>query len=383
MAGVGVPVPYAMTSIVPFPLAYSFLSGTAPGPNPPAQIPGVPVNFLAPNGAAGAAPNATFSYAPPIPGLQYFPSVTCPMPMGATSAPPNPPPGPSPLMPMSVGPAQATSNRPPPPIPPPGCSVTLQPLIHTPNSSTHQVPPLFVQQQQQQPQASSIRSPPTATGAVPNQALTPTQLHFLLAAYRVGIVALETLGRRAHDDRPQARYSRNPPYGEDVKWLLSVAKKLGTLILKCFSINNGDDVLFVYIRNGLFAAVLCRDGKQCCKSVCASRDCCGSGSFFRVHWIDTTESVHAALAFSSVDTTYSKVSSNVTLKWFLVYCLAANINILSFETRYIQCINHKLYHLNPTDYDDFLTIIQTARTAFHLIPTGPMQFNEFLQSIQK
>ncbi len=60
-----------------------------------------------------------------------------------------------------------------------------------------------------------------------NQTLTPTQLHFLLAAYRVGIVALETLGRRAHDDRPQARYSRNPPYGEDVKWLLSVAKKLG------------------------------------------------------------------------------------------------------------------------------------------------------------
>lgn len=236
MTGVGVPVPYPMASIVPFPLAYSFLSGTAPGPNPPAQISGVPVYLPAPNGAAGAGPNATFSYAPPIPGLQYFSSVTCPMPMGS-QAPPNPPPGPSPLMPMSVGPSQGANNRPPPPMAPPGCSVTLQPLLHTPNNATHQAPPMFVQQQQQPPpsqpppqqQTNTIRSPPSTAGTLPNQTLTPTQLQFLLAAYRVGIVALETLGRRAHDDRPQARYSRNPPYGEDVKWLLSVAKKLGII----------------------------------------------------------------------------------------------------------------------------------------------------------
>lgn len=41
------------------------------------------------------------------------------------------------------------------------------------------------------------------------------------------MLALETLARRVHDDRPQAKYARNPPYGEDVKWLLRVAKKLG------------------------------------------------------------------------------------------------------------------------------------------------------------
>lgn len=52
---------------------------------------------------------------------------------------------------------------------------------------------------------------------------------YLLAAYRVGMLAMETLARRVHDDRPQAKYARNPPYGEDVKWLLGVAKKLGLL----------------------------------------------------------------------------------------------------------------------------------------------------------
>lgn len=53
------------------------------------------------------------------------------------------------------------------------------------------------------------------------------QLRYLLMAYRVGMLALETLARRVHDDRPQAKYARNPPYGEDVKWLLRISKKLG------------------------------------------------------------------------------------------------------------------------------------------------------------
>ena len=52
-------------------------------------------------------------------------------------------------------------------------------------------------------------------------------MQYLLSTYRVGMLALETLGRKVHDDRPQAKYARNPSYGEDVKWLLNVAKKLG------------------------------------------------------------------------------------------------------------------------------------------------------------
>ena len=260
MAGIGVPVPYPMASIVPFPLAYSFLSGTAPGPNPgPARLSGVPVYLPAPNAVGGPAsgPNSTFSYAPPIPGLQYFSSMPMggqPGAVGVSACPPNAPPGPSPL--ISIAPSNGvggsgvggangnnsgggvSSMRPPPPIGgPPGCPVTLQPMLH-PGTGLQAPPAIFVQaQQQQQHQIPSVvvRSPSAggggaSTGAISNQALTPAQLNYLLAAYRVGIVALETLGRRAHDDRPQARYSRNPPYGEDVKWLLSVAKKLGTYL---------------------------------------------------------------------------------------------------------------------------------------------------------
>lgn len=62
------------------------------------------------------------------------------------------------------------------------------------------------------------------------------QLRYLLAAYNVGMLAMETLARRVHDDRPQAKYARNPPYGEDVKWLLRISKKLGTQYLHKFCI---------------------------------------------------------------------------------------------------------------------------------------------------
>ena len=44
------------------------------------------------------------------------------------------------------------------------------------------------------------------------------------------MLAMETLARRVHDDRPQTKYARNPPYGEDVKWLMSIAMKLGKIL---------------------------------------------------------------------------------------------------------------------------------------------------------
>lgn len=62
------------------------------------------------------------------------------------------------------------------------------------------------------------------------------QLRYLMQAYNVGMLALETLARRVHDDRPQAKFARNPPYGDDVKWLLRISKRLGTQYLHQFCI---------------------------------------------------------------------------------------------------------------------------------------------------
>lgn len=76
--------------------------------------------------------------------------------------------------------------------------------------------------------------PPVSAAAVtvatvsnePLPAQNSAAMTSLLAAYRVGMLAMETLARRVHDDRPQTKYARNPPYGEDVKWLHAIAMKL-------------------------------------------------------------------------------------------------------------------------------------------------------------
>ena len=55
-------------------------------------------------------------------------------------------------------------------------------------------------------------------------------INYLLAAFRVGMLAMETLAKRVHDDRPHVKYGRNPPHGEEVKWLLGVSCKLGIIL---------------------------------------------------------------------------------------------------------------------------------------------------------
>ena len=55
------------------------------------------------------------------------------------------------------------------------------------------------------------------------------RINYLLAAFRVGMLAMETLAKRKRvdDDRPHDKYGRNPPHGEEVKWLLGVSCRLG------------------------------------------------------------------------------------------------------------------------------------------------------------
>ena len=49
----------------------------------------------------------------------------------------------------------------------------------------------------------------------------------------------------------------------------------------------------------------------------------------------------------------------------------------------LQYIHHRLIHLTPADYDDFVNIIRSARGAFCLTPVGMMQFNDVLQNLKR
>lgn len=56
------------------------------------------------------------------------------------------------------------------------------------------------------------------------------------------------------------------------------------------------------------------------------------------------------------------------------------LNLPSFCPQYIH---HRLIHLTPADYDDFVNIIRSARSAFCLTPVGMMQFNDVLQNLKR
>ncbi|XP_077534484.1 zinc finger SWIM domain-containing dorado isoform X3 [Haemaphysalis longicornis] len=180
--------------------------------------------------------------------------------------------------------------------------------------------------------------PPAAAAAQVGQVhqLNQTQLNYLLSSYRVGLLAMETLARRVHDDRPQAKYARNPPYGEDVKWLLGVAKKLGTSYLQEFCICTVNSVASPFI---LYDIV--------------------------------TDTAHH-LSRSSSASLSMPIRSHV-LTPLIQKC----------QQMFIACTHTKMYHITSVEYDEFINTLRSARAAFMLTPGGIVQFTELLHSLRR
>jgi len=154
------------------------------------------------------------------------------------------------------------------------------------------------------------------------------------------MLALDTLSRRVHDDRPQAKYARNPPYGEDVKWLLRISKKLGTQYLHqlCVCAVNSIVSPFVLHDMALEAAHYLSPENHYCNN--------------------------PGLVMQHLRSTLSPL-------------------VHKCQQMYIQCMHQKLYHLTTSDYEDFVNIVCSARAAFQITPEGNAQFKEWLQSIRR
>ncbi|CAG7787025.1 unnamed protein product [Allacma fusca] len=198
----------------------------------------------------------------------------------------------------------------------------------------------------------ALEGPPNSASSQPRSALVFSQggrefsgqqggqtsaikIKYLYAAYRVGMLALETLARRVHDDRPAAKFARNPPYGEDVKWLLSISRKLGTQYLQQFCI--------------------------CAVSSIANP--------FVLHEII----LDAAFISSRNNLAWVYQNPRSPLSPLVQKC----------QQMYFQCLHQKLYHITLSDYEDFVSIVCTARQAFHLTPDGNSQFKEWLQNLRR
>ncbi|KAG8135095.1 putative Zinc finger SWIM domain-containing protein [Naja naja] len=186
----------------------------------------------------------------------------------------------------------------------------------------------------------SLSSQPSSlvTGGFPSedeqhsQPVSPQGLHYLHSAYRVGMLALEMLGRRAHNDHPN-NFSRSPPYTEDVKWLLGLAAKLGVNYVHQFCVGAAKGVLSPFVLQEIIMESLQRLNPA------------------HVHNHLRTPAFHQL--------------------------------VQRCQQAYIQYIHHRLIHLTPADYDDFVNAIRSARNAFCLTPMGMIQFNDILQNLKR
>ena len=149
-----------------------------------------------------------------------------------------------------------------------------------------------------------------------------------MSAYRVGIMALETLGRRVSEDRPQTKFTRNPPYAEDVKWLLGVAKRLGLGCLQNFLMCVMATVVSPFILQDL------------------TWDC---GCFLAA--VPGPGSANSVLSQHQVSLAVQQIRTQPYLTSLVQKCYQM----------YYQCIHQRLYHLTPAEYEDFTAIILHAR----------------------
>lgn len=182
-------------------------------------------------------------------------------------------------------------------------------------------------------QPSSLVSSPFPTEEEPHsQPISQQGLHYLHSAYRVGMLALEMLGRRAHNDHPN-NFSRSPPYTEDVKWLLGLAARLGVNYVYQFCVGAAKGVLSPFVLQEIIMEALQRLNPA------------------HIHAHLRTPAFHQL--------------------------------VQRCQQAYLQYIHHRLIHLTPADYDDFVNIIRSARGAFCLTPVGVMQFNDVLQNLKR
>ncbi|KOC70003.1 Zinc finger SWIM domain-containing protein KIAA0913, partial [Habropoda laboriosa] len=182
-----------------------------------------------------------------------------------------------------------------------------------------------------QPIISTVRTQPQV-----HRQTQPREHRALVAAYRVGMLALETLARRVHDDRSQAKFARSPPYGEDVKWLLRVSKRLGTQHLQQLCVCTVNSIVSPFVLHDL--------------------------------------AVEAALYLAR---------NNPALMLQHLRCPFLAPLVSKCQQMYFQCLHQKLYHLTTGEYEDFVSVVRAARAAFHITPEGHVQFKEWLQSIKR
>ena len=156
------------------------------------------------------------------------------------------------------------------------------------------------------------------------------------SAYRVGMLALENLGRRPSDDQPSTMLAKNPPYKAEIHWLCNIANKVGIASLQRF----------------------CR--------VCVN-------------------SIHSPFVLHelALEAAGLMAKSNPNQIAFHLRSPSLSPMVQKCLMNYAQCVHQNLQGLPKSEYPEFVELIMHARGAYCMAPGGMTQFNDLLQNVRR
>ncbi|KAK6110582.1 hypothetical protein QQG55_40330 [Brugia pahangi] len=235
-------------------------------------------------------------------------------------------------------------------LPPPTSLVLCQ--------STSQPVTYFGQSAPQPPMNVPIPSPSASVVGDPRMAK-------LVHAHRVGMIAMETMGSRNLDDnRSYAKFSQNPAYAEDVRWLFTVATRLGGVFTQSFCEVAARSVASPFV---LFSLAV------------------ESAKVF--HWQMPSISYHSQAVIHPVRPQLTTGAPNVRTMLLQNGFAPPTADLMQHCVEmFYAASSSKLSHPRfvPSDVEEVVQLVKTAKEAFHWIPgPGKLMFEDFMRHVRK
>jgi len=187
----------------------------------------------------------------------------------------------------------------------------------------------------------------------PNHAHHASSQDRLVHAYRVGMLALESLGRQSGTERPQVKFARNPNYGDDVRWLMKISRQLGINALQEFMNRVAATVTSPFLLQDLTY--------ECAK------------------YLATPQS------FPGLPITHTTPTPTSIIHQIRTTPHQSPLGRLAYHCQhyYQDCISQKLLYLTPADYEEFTQIICHAKKAFSWTQIGLQFYQQLLNNIKR
>ncbi|MFH4973870.1 hypothetical protein AB6A40_000579 [Gnathostoma spinigerum] len=201
-----------------------------------------------------------------------------------------------------------------------------------------------------------------------------TSIVKLVHAHRVGMKAMETMGHRNLDDnRSYAKFSQNPTYADDVRWLFTVSMRLGGIFVQSFCEVAARSVASPFV---LFSLAV--ESAKVFQWQVPSVTSYHTPSFVHPTMRPQTSGAVSRLNYAP------QVRAVMIQNGF--FAPTADLMQHCVEMFYMAA-SSKLSHPRfvQSDTEEVVQLVRTAREAFYWIPgaAGKVMFDDFMRHVRK